>query len=244
MQENKKTAVISGALGDIGKATAKAFAQDGYNVILLYHTTKDSEVKKFVSSLEKGRHRAVVCDLTSEKSVKKAADIAKKQFGTVDVCVHCAVGKIERKHILEFDRKSLDKQLAVGFFGGFALFREIVPLMSKGSAIVAVTSSSIEDKNTGGRMGAYNIGKYALKGLVLELARDLLPRGIRVNAVAPNFMDTKLNNDLPRKVAEFAAEKNPSKKLVTPAEVASGIVFLCSDACHQTGTTLSITGAT
>ncbi len=99
----------------------------------------------------------------------------------------------------------------------------------KNGVLIGITTSAIEQNSPSGNMAGYISSKSALRGLLRELARQLAPYGVRVNAVAPSFVNTKLNSDLPERIIDFVKEKNPMKKIVTPEDVAGVISFLCSD---------------
>lgn len=237
-----KTIIIAGGQGGVGRAAAARLAADGYAVALLYRSGSDEEVRECVSSLSGVGHVARRCDITDAAAVSAAVrSLAEDRriFG----CVLAATEPIVRKSLLELEDVELRKALEVEVIGNFMLCRALAPLLRAAGEgiIVGVTSMFIEPNHRAGRMGAYVPAKFALRGLLRELAAELAPYGVRVNAVAPSMMRTKLSDDLPDRLFDFAQEKNPMKSLLTPEELAGVISFLCSDDARAiTGVSLPV----
>jgi len=231
MQDNK-TAVVCG-YGDLGKAVAKKLSEQGYLVVVISRSPASGS-----------NHAFFKCDITDQKLVVKTIASVIEKMGGIDVFVHTAISEIQRKNILDLSGEDIKKDFETNVFGSFNILTEVGRAMKekKKGAIVAVTSAVTEPNMAHGKMGGYLSAKYALKGMLRQMAGELAPHGVTVNAVAPGFMRTKLNQDIPGRMDDFLKEKNPMKRMVTPEEVADLVVFLSSEsATHLTGLSIPVT---
>ncbi len=215
----KKTLIISGRTGGLGTVITKYFTAKGYNVVedpVFHHKLQDFD------------------------SVKIAIEKAVAEYGSIDACIHCAVSPIIRKDVINFEPEEFRSQFEVGFFGGFNLFKVIAPIMQKQKfgSIIGITTTAIEEPSP--NMGAYIVSKIALRGLLRELARELKPSGVRVNAIAPGLMITKLNSDLSDKAMQIMQEKYPDE-ITNPKDVAEIAYSICSQK-SQTSKSFSVLG--
>jgi 3-oxoacyl-[acyl-carrier protein] reductase len=228
MTKKRRAVIISGGMGDIGKAIALKLAKDGFKIFLLYYSSSTNEVNDFLNSLSGNEHLACKCDLTIEEEVKKAVGDAENKMKGIDVCVHAAVSPIVRKRAGIIEIEDFKNQFEVTTFGGLRLFQKIIPVMrrQKEGKIIAITSGALEESNTPSGMAGYVSAKEALQSVLRELSKELLNDNIKVNAVAPGFVPTSLHNDLPKQVLSFIKER---AKTVTKEEVASVVSLLCSD---------------
>ncbi len=223
----------------MGQAVARELAGHGHTVILWYHRSDPNQVAAFVQSLGP-QHEAHALDITNREQVEKTLATIRSKYATIDVCVHAAVRPLLRKKILALTEAEFKQEFDVGVFGGFTVLQLIGQVMAeqKSGRIIGITSSAIEPNTAGASMGGYTSAKYALRGLLRELARELAPFEVTVNAVAPGFMRTDLQADMPERLDDFLREKNPMHRLVTPTEVAGVVGFLCSpEARYLTGGT-------
>ncbi len=223
-------ALISGGMGDLGKATAKRLAKDGYSICVLVHRNSPT-ISKFLSSLSGNGHSYYVCDVSKKKKVDEVINKIIKGKNPIEIFVHSAVDPIIRKSVLDIKEEEFRGQFEAGFFGAFNLFSKVGNIMreTKKGVIIGITTTAIEPNSGSGNMAGYISSKFALRGLLRELAKQMAQYGVRVNAVSPSFVATKLNADLPPRILDFVKEKNPMKKIVTPEDVADVISFLCSD---------------
>lgn len=198
----KKVVVISGGMGGIGQAVAKLFASKGYEVVALSRSDMD---------------------VTDPKQVEKVLSLPH-----IDVAIHAAVSPIERKNLLDMNAQEFKGQFEASLFGGFNFLKTAAGKMrdGQGGTLIGITSSAVEEEKTSARMGAYTVAKIALQGLLRELHRELGKSGVRVFAVAPDLLKTKLTSDLPDKFFEFA-EAASGKPVATLEEVAHAIYTLC-----------------
>lgn len=244
MNTEHKTAYITGGMGGMGRAICEELARDGFRVAVLYHKTSPDVVENFLSSLSGKGHKAFNGDVRNSDDVEHITQSIYQEFGRIDVCIHAATEKLNRKKITDLDASAFQAGLATDLMGGFYVFRSVAPIMQeqKSGRIIGITSSVVEPNAASGKMGAYGVAKYGLCGLLREFAKELAPYGVTVNAVAPNFVPTNLQKDIPERALEFIREKNPMKKIVSPQDVARIVSFLCSDAASPlTGISIPIT---
>jgi NAD(P)-dependent dehydrogenase (short-subunit alcohol dehydrogenase family) len=219
MKVAKKVVLIAGAGGGVGYALAEKCIDRGYRVALLYRTTPEQ-----TPALNSSTY---VCDITDIRAVERTVADIIKTFGRIDVCVQAAADVIVRKRIVEMNDGEFRSQFEANVFGAFNVFTAVAAQMQKQGhgTLVGITSDVIEQNGGGSRMGAYTTAKGALRMLLRELHREVSGGGIRVFAVAPGLMRTKLTADLPEKYFEFA-EMHANKPLMTPDHVAHSILAL------------------
>ena len=240
----RNVALIVGGMGGIGRAISRKLAADGFQIVIIHKNTSAQEVASFVDTLEGKGHIACACDVTDVSAVEGTIKSIIEKYGRIDACVYSAIDTLIRKKIIELDALAFKAPFDVAVFGAHTVLKSVAPIMQKQNKgrIVGITTAAIEPNSTSSRMGAYIPAKYALRGLLREYAKELAPFDITVNAVAPGFVATALNNDLPQQMVELVREKNPMKKVVSPEDVANVVAFLCSDgASSLTGLSIPVT---
>ncbi|KKW45140.1 MAG: 3-oxoacyl-[acyl-carrier protein] reductase [Parcubacteria group bacterium GW2011_GWA2_56_21] len=245
MTNTRKVVVISGGMGGVGRAAAAAFAREQYRTVVLYRHSSEEDLAT-VKALLPDEPIFIQCDIRDAQETARTIDTVLSSTGRIDVAVHTAVGPIMRKKLLMMDAAGFRSQFETGFFGAFNLFRPIAAIMKqqKSGTLIGITSSAIESSSTAARMGAYTVGKIALRGLLRELHRELSPAGIRVLAIAPDLMHTRLNADLPEKFFETVVGHAGGRALMTPEEVAGAIAALCADAAIPSGMSYLVSSGT
>jgi NAD(P)-dependent dehydrogenase (short-subunit alcohol dehydrogenase family) len=237
-----KVAVISGGLGAVGQALALALAQEGYSIAILYRGEHDEDVAALKGSLRTDALFFAV-DVRHPDATARAVEQVATVHGRVDVAIHAATGRILRKHIVDLDAASFQQQLETGVLGAFNFFKPVAEIMrrQKNGVIIGITSAVAEPGAQAARMGAYAVGKIALRGLLRELHREMAADGVRVLAIAPDLMKTALTADLPDKYFEFSLQRSQAEKLMTPQDVATSVLFLLSgDGRSLNGTSLLV----
>jgi 3-oxoacyl-[acyl-carrier protein] reductase/7-alpha-hydroxysteroid dehydrogenase len=181
-------------------------------------------------------------DLTSLASVQEAFNEVLKKFGRIDILVNNA-GVSERTPLNDYTEELFDKVMDLNVKGVFNATRSVVDAMTEqGSGVILSTSSmvSIYGQPSG---FAYPASKFAVNGLTVSLARELGPKGIRVNAVAPGITETDMMKAVPKEVIEPMIAQIPLRRLGKPEDIANAFVFLASDeASYITGVVLSVDG--
>lgn len=244
-----KRAIISGAATGIGAATARRFASEGASVAILDVNAEDG--RKLVDELEaQGRQAAFVeCNVGNPGEVHDAVEHAASRLGGIDIVfANAAVGTIVVGGTVEsIEPERWDLALGVNAGGVYALCRVALPyLRQAGGGAIVMTSSSSALRGTEARpTHAYAAAKGALISLTRAMAVSYGPEGIRVNAVVPGLIRTRLTadilNDPGRRQAAIAHV--PLRREAEPDEVANCALFLASDeASYVTGTTLVVDG--
>ncbi|MBQ9930538.1 MAG: 3-oxoacyl-ACP reductase FabG [Oscillospiraceae bacterium] len=244
MRLKDKVAIVTGGSRGIGLATVEKFLQEGAAVILTASTPENAE--KAAAKLREKYPEATVAgispDLTSLESVKAAFSEVVAQFGSVDILVNNA-GISERTPLLNYTEETFDKVMDLNVKGVFNASRVAAEYMAeKGAGVILNTSSmvSIYGQPSG---FAYPASKFAVNGLTLSLARELGPKGIRVNAVAPGITETDMMKAVPKSIIEPMIAQIPLRRLGQPEDIANAFVFLASDeASYITGVVLSVDG--
>lgn len=237
-----KTALVTGAGSGIGKAIALAFARAGATVTLAGRRTEPLEaVKQEVESLG-GTAHVRVADVSAQPQALALVEAAKIAMGRLDVVVNNA-GKTYDALILRMKWDALDEVLAVNLKSVFYVSAAAgkVMLAQKGGAIINISSIVALTGNPG--QSAYVAAKAGVIGLTKSLAQEFGSRSIRVNAIAPGFIETGMTQELPDALKENYLGRIPLKRFGAPDEVASVAVFLASDAAgYMTGQVLAVDG--
>ena len=244
MRLNNKVAIITGGSRGIGYATAEAFLREGAAVILTASSSATAE--KAVASLREKYPQAVVegisPDLTSLASVQAAFDEVLKKHGRIDILVNNA-GMSERTLLNDYTEELFDKVMDLNVKGVFNASRAVVDAMSaQGSGVILSTSSMVSKYGQPAGF-TYPASKFAVNGMTLSWARELGPKGIRVNAVAPGIIETDMMKAVPKEVIDPMIAKIPLRRLGKPEDIANAFVFLASEeASYITGVILSVDG--
>lgn len=244
MRLKDKVAIITGGSRGIGYATANAFLREGATVIITA-SSKES-VEKAVVKLKEAHPGAKVGgispNLSNYESVRNSFIEATTEFGCVDILVNNA-GVSESTPFTEYTEEAFDKVMDLNVKGVFNATKAAMECMiPRGSGVILNTSSMVSI--TGQPSGlAYPTSKFAVNGLTVSLARELGPKGIRVNAVAPGVTETDMMKAVPKEVIEPIINQIPLRRLGQPEDIANAFVFLASEeASYITGVVLSVDG--
>jgi NAD(P)-dependent dehydrogenase (short-subunit alcohol dehydrogenase family) len=228
---SSKAIIVTGASGGIGSAIARRLLQDGYHVIGTYHRggQKLSELAREFPSFE-----TAALDMSSRASI---TDFVASLDGRVIYGLVNNAGVIEFEDFNNFDLESWRRIQDVNVQGVLQLSLNIRTQMSRPASIVNIAST---DAFLGGMdTMAYAASKAALVSLTRSLAVNMGPDNVRVNAIAPGWIDTPMGTKLPA----MAIEHTPLGRLGTPADIAGIVAFLMSDdAGFVTGTTIVADG--
>ena len=235
-----KSALVTGAARGIGLATAKRFLADGFRVALL-----DIDGENLAGTMaaldEPERTLSITCDVGAADQIDAAVAQVKAHFGALDALVNNA-GIAVFKPALDTTLGEFQRTLDVNLTGPFLMIKAVVPLMSKGGAIVNITS--ISGLRASAMRVAYGTSKAALAHLTKQQAAELGALGIRVNAVAPGPVDTAMAKAVhtPAIRADYH-NQIPLNRYGLETELAEAIFFLCSDrASYITGQILAVDG--
>lgn len=232
-----KTVLITGASRGIGEATARAFANQGYRVIINYKSSK----AKAEALAEELNGIAICADVADANQVSAMVDTIHQTVGTVDVLVNNA-GVAQ---FAMFDALSDDQwhsMMNVTLSGAFYCIRSVLPDMIHQKSGAIINISSIWGICGSACEVAYSTAKAGLIGMTKALAKEVGPSGITVNCVAPGMIDTDMNHTLDSDTVNQLCEETPLGRMGTPEEIAKTILFLAEGGHFITGQVISPNG--
>jgi 3-oxoacyl-[acyl-carrier protein] reductase len=239
-----KTALITGGNVGIGRAVALALAENGADVALTYHTHDDTATVREIQALGR-RGVARQLDATRSDEVNRViADLAEQLGGHIDILVNNAGGLVGRAPLAEMSDDLWQQVFAVNLSSAFYCTRAVLPFMPDGGRII--NNGSVAAHHGGGNGAvAYAATKGAIHTLTHGLAKELAPRHITVNAVAPGFiLATPFHETFTSPDAQAASiNQTPLKRPGHPRDVAGAVLYLASDlADFVTGEIIEING--
>ena len=237
---NGKKVVITGGSSGLGLAAARYLVDNGARVLV---TGRHQEALESAGRALGANGIAVRSDAGSLADIDALADRVAHEFGSVDaLVVNAGVGSFD-----PFDavtEQTFDTVFAINTKGPFFTVQRLAPLLSDGSGVVLTTS--IANQTGWDALSVYSASKAALRSMARTLSRELLPRGIRVNALSPGSIDTgKLEKEAPDKAARLKAEfeaSSPMRRWGHPDEFAPAVAFLAFDATYVAGIELVVDG--
>ena len=232
-----KIAVITGGGRGIGKATAQLFTNEGATVVI----AEFDEVSGQSTANELGAH-FIKTDISNEESVNALFNFVSSKFGQLDILVNNA-GILADSTLKKLDSDSFDAVINVNLRGVYLCGRAAADIMiEQGSGVILNASSVVAHHGNFGQTN-YVASKAGVIGITKVWARELGKDGIRVNAVAPGFIETNMTEGMPEKVVNMMGEKVPLKRWGQPEDVANAYTFLASDeASYITGAVLNVDG--
>ncbi len=239
MRLKDKVCLITGGGRGIGRATAIRFAQEGARVAV---ADVDLQVASEVAHELGEQGLALELDVSSHESIEAGLDRIITFWGRLDVLVNNA-GIVRDAQLLKMSEADFDAVIAVNLKAVFACTQAVARRMvEQGSGVILNASSVVALYGNFGQSN-YVAAKSGVIGMTRVWARELGPRGVRVNAVAPGFIETRMTAGIPDKVAEKIYERVPLRRMGLPEEVANAYLWLASDeASYVNGHVLSVDG--
>jgi NAD(P)-dependent dehydrogenase (short-subunit alcohol dehydrogenase family) len=230
-----KTAIITGAAGGIGKELARRLAERKLNLVLV--DLKEEAVKAVIAELglNDSNSLAVAADVSKEEDVKNYVDKAVEKFGTIDYFANNAGIEGPLGNVDDLSVNALDLVYNVNVRGVFLGLHYVVPVMKKQQSGAILNTSSLAGLMGAPGMSPYVMSKHAVIGLTRSVANELAPLGIRVNAVLPGTINTRMMRQIEKNSgnAEYYKKLNeaatPMGRYGEPQEVAAVMNFLLSD---------------
>lgn len=227
----KKTAIIIGASADIGQAIANEYAQNGYDLAVTHDKTEINfeNAKKYQ------------LDVCKQNEIENVFAQIKQDCKDIDTLVYVTGVAQKRQLILDAKNEEIDNIFQTNTISAIKCIREFAKIAKNGGNIVLI--GSFVEKNGCSCESVYTASKSALTGLCKSLATELGNLGIRINVIAPGFIDTKMNNNLTQEEKDEIANMTPIQRLGKSEDVAYLSVFLSSDkASFITGQTIYVDG--
>ena len=244
MDFNGKVAVITGAGNGIGRAAAIAFAKAGATLVLVDRDAAAGEAAAGIIRQQGGEARFVAADVTRSADVQGYVKAALDAHGRIDCFFNNAGIEGKLGPIAEYDEAVFDAVIGVNLKGVFLGLRHVLPVMLRQRSGAVVNTASVAGLVATPGMSAYVASKHAVIGLTKTAAGEAARAGVRVNAVCPGPVDTRMMHSLesqldpgnPDAIGQRYKAGIPSGRYTTPEEIANVVLFLCSDlAANVTG---------
>jgi 3-oxoacyl-[acyl-carrier protein] reductase len=240
-----KIAIVTGGSRDIGRAISERLAQEGARVVVNY-CNNEADAAATSAAIESvgGSAIAVKADLTVASDVEHLVAESRSAFGDhIDILVNVTGGIVARKTLAEMDLEFFNQVMTLNMTSTFLMTKAVVPHMKTGSAIVNLASQAGRD---GGGPGAaaYSTSKGAVITFTRAMAKELGPKGIRVNSLCPGMIATTFHDKFTKdSVRESVAASTPLRRQGAASEVAAAAAYLASaDASFLTGTNIDVNG--
>lgn len=237
-----KVAVITGGGGGIGRAASVGFARRGAKVVVVDRDGAAAEATAGIVRQQGGDAIAVTADVTNSDDVKAYVKAAIDKFGRIDCFFNNAGIEGKLKPVVELDEGDFDAVMGVNVKGVFLGLRYVLPEMIKRGGGAVVNTASVAGLVGNPGMPAYVASKHAVIGLTKAVAGEVARQGVRVNAVCPGPVDTRMIHSVeamidpgdPAAVQARYQAAQPTGRYTTPDEIANMVIFLCSDLASNT----------
>ena len=246
-----KVALITGGGGGIGRASAIGFAGRGAKVVVVDLDATAGEASAELVRQRGGDARFVRADVTKSAEVQNYVKATLDAYGAIDCFFNNAGIEGEGAPTQEYDEAIFDAVIGVNLKGVFLGMRHVLPVMLKQGRGAIVNTASVAGLFGGPGMAPYVASKHGVLGLTKVASADVARLGIRVNAVCPGPVETRMMRSIeaqrnpgdPQAVHDMTAADTPTGRYVMPEEVANVVMYLCSDfASDITGTHIVIDG--
>lgn len=242
-----KVALVTGAASGIGLATAKAFAEAGASVALA--DWNEQAVQAAAGKLAAEGHNtiAIVCDVSDDQQVESMIQKTVTTFGRLDAAFNNAGVQNELAGAADQTRDDFDRVIGINLRGVWSCLKfELQQMREQGNGAI-VNCSSIGGILGGAQRGTYHAAKHGVIGLTKSAAQEYAPLGIRVNSVCPGLIQTAMADQLiaggQKEALDAMLQAVPVGRLGRAEEIASAVLFLCSDAASLiVGHTLVVDG--
>lgn len=242
MRLENKVAIITGGGRGIGRATALRFAEEGAAVVVvdIEQAVVDEVAEEIAATAAKAL--ALQVNVTDRESVDAMVKAVMAEYGRIDILVNNA-GITRDAQLKKMTSEEFDQVIDVNLKGVFNCAQAVTPIMlDQGSGVILNASSVVAANGNFGQTN-YVATKAGVIGMTKVWARELGRKGIRVNAVAPGFINTRMTDTIPDKVIDKLLERVPMNRLGEPEEIANAYLFLASDeASYINGHVLAVDG--
>ena len=239
-----KVAIITGGTRGIGFETVKVFLENNAKVVLF--GSKMESVENAVRLLKEENKNYEVFglypNLSNELEVQEAFKEVKEKYGNIDILINNA-GMSSSTPLTSYTVDEYDKIMDLNVKSVFICSKNIIPYFEEQNGGVILNTSSMVSIHGQPSGCLYPMSKFAINGLTKSLARELAPKNIRVNAVAPGITETDMVKNLPKEMIEPLIKTIPLNRIGTPRDIANAFLFLASpNANYITGEILQVDG--
>ncbi len=242
MRLQNKVCIVTGAAQGIGAATAEKFAREGAIVVVC--DRRVGAIATVVARCQTHGAQAAgfVVDVTQRAHIDAMVSAVRERFGRIDVLVNNA-GITQDARLVKMSEAQFDAVIDVNLKGVFHVSQAVAPTMIEQGAGVILNASSVVGIYGNFGQTNYAASKFGVIGFTKTWSRELGPKGVRVNAVAPGFIETPILNSIPDKVLQHMREQVPMQRLGRPEEIANVYAFLASDeASYINGAVIEVSG--
>lgn len=241
-----KVVLVTGASGGIGSAIARAFGSSGA-VVAVHFNNDERGADRALAAIQAvgGSGFTVGGDLASTRGPREVVEGVRSTAGRIDVLVNNSGSLLRRGPIAEFEDDLFDAVMAVNFASVFRTCRAAIPVLKAGGGGSIVNVSSVAARNGGGGSSViYASAKAAVSTFTRGLAKELVPFNIRVNAIAPGFIETPFHDATPLETRRLQVGTIPAGRSGTPEECAGVVLLLAceSAASFITGQCIEVNG--
>ena len=240
----RKVALITGGSRGIGKAIAKKFAKEGYDIVINY-VSESAELGKVKEEMIENRNVDILfvkADVTNYKGCEEMIKEVINKFGRIDVLVNNA-GITKDGLLMRMKEEDFDKVIEVNLKGTFNVTKNVIPYMMKQRSGKIVNISSVVGIGGNAGQANYAASKAGIIGFTKSVAKELASRNILANCVAPGFIKTDMTDVLSDAVKENINKQIPLNKMGEADEVANAVYFLASEEnTYITGQVLNVDG--
>jgi len=242
MRLKDKIAIITGAAGGLGRATALTFAREGAKIVVAdVNEEGGKNVVEEILQAEGAAHFARV-NVADPESVNRMVAGTVTQYGRIDILINNA-GILADARLVKMELEQWQRVIDVNLKGVFLCGQAVARVMETQGRGVILNAASVVGLYGNFGQSNYVAAKAGVIGMTKTWARELGRKGIRVNAVAPGFIETDMIKTIPEKVIAMLKEKTPLARMGTPQDIANAYLFLASEeASFITGTVLSVDG--
>ena len=236
-----KTVIVTGGSRGIGLAIVKLLAEEGYSVVLNYNKSEEIAIKEKELLTNKGYNVEIFkADVSKRQEVKRLIDFTLNKFGKIDVLINNA-GIDNEKVFQDITDEDFDIVMNTNLYSVFCACQEALQTMLLNKKGCIINISSVYGTNGGACAVLYSASKAGIVGLTKALAKELGPSNIRVNAIAPGWIDTDMNKNISEKDKKEFIQSNPITRIGEGLDIARCIKWLIEDE-YTTGQVIKIDG--